>query len=300
MEKVKPFYHEFNYTVFFICPIGEKDSEIRKRADALMHLSIEPAAEKCGFQHVIRSDKIAIPGEITQEVIQHLIEDDLVIADLHGRNANVFYEVGIRHSVGKPCIQLIDENEEKPFNFLMSRAIELQLADPLGYHEARDLLIQYINNIKSNPHPTNTPVSIAFDMLRLSRSKNLIDVIELLEPTRKARHIIYDAVKEKRTWKHLDKDELDIIDDLCRRFDMLGLYDRLGIVNQYFVDMFYSGAFVEIYENFLNDYVKYLRDGVRGQKHFWELVKFYERVQKVPRNHPVNTGQEDWPDDPRK
>jgi hypothetical protein len=66
------------------------------------------------------------------------------------------------------------------------------------------------------------------------------------------------------------------------------------------VDYIYAVPFVELYETLLSKYIEHLRDGPRGMKHFWELVKFYERVRHVPSNHPVETGAPDWPEDPRK
>lgn len=43
---------------------------------------------------------IAEPGEITEQVFQRLRDDDLVIADVRGGNANVMYELGLRHTSG--------------------------------------------------------------------------------------------------------------------------------------------------------------------------------------------------------
>ena len=39
---------------------------------------------------------------ITSQVLQHVTEDALVVADLTGRNPNVFYELALRHAIRKP------------------------------------------------------------------------------------------------------------------------------------------------------------------------------------------------------
>jgi hypothetical protein len=299
MKVPKPFYMERNGRVFVIGPIGEEGSEKRKLSDDILKYMIEPAAEKCGFKEVLRADLLAVPGEITRQIIEHLIEDDLVIADLREHNPNVFYELGVRHSTGKPCIQIADKAGRLPFDLFVFRTIFYE-NNVRSFDNAKEELIKQIEFISKTPEPTENLVSVSFEMLKMRRSQNMIDIISLLEPTRATRHLIREKRSQGKTWKDLSNDELKEVDELCRRFDMLGLYDRLGLINSLFVDLFYSVPLVELYETFLSDYVNYLRDdSKRGKTHFWELVKLYERVKYVPSNHPAITGNDDWPDNPR-
>ena len=112
--------------------------------------------------------------------------------------------------------------------------------------------------------------------------------------------MIRAAVQMGKKWHDLNEDELKAVDQLCRAFDLIGVYDRLGIVNSLHVDYMYAVPFVELYETFLGQYVESLRNGPRGKRHFWELVAFYERVKCVPRNHSADTGRPDWPENPRQ
>src|SRR4029077_4166673 len=85
-------------TCFVVGPIGDAGSPTRGHADWLLDEIIQPVfAEHFKDFEVIRSDKIAQPGMIDSEVINHLLDADLVIADLTFQNPNVFYEMGIRH-----------------------------------------------------------------------------------------------------------------------------------------------------------------------------------------------------------
>ena len=49
---------------FVIAPIGEEESETRKRSDQILKHVIEPSISECGYK-AIRADKIEKPGVIT-------------------------------------------------------------------------------------------------------------------------------------------------------------------------------------------------------------------------------------------
>jgi hypothetical protein len=94
-------------TCFVIAPIGDRDDSVRTRSDQVFKYIIAPAATECGYE-ALRADQIPKPGIITSQVIQHLIDDPLVIADLTGPNANVFYELAVRHAFRKPVVQIVE------------------------------------------------------------------------------------------------------------------------------------------------------------------------------------------------
>jgi len=51
-------------------------------------------------------------------------EASLIIAETTGKNPNVFYEIGIAHTLGKNVIILTQNIEDIPFDFRMYRHIE--------------------------------------------------------------------------------------------------------------------------------------------------------------------------------
>ena len=107
---------------FVISPIGESDSDTRKRADQILRHVIKPAVEQCGYI-ATRADEIDQPGIITSQVIQRVVEDPLVVADLTERNPNVFYELAIRHALRKPLVQIIKKGEQIPFDVAATRTV---------------------------------------------------------------------------------------------------------------------------------------------------------------------------------
>jgi len=120
--------------VFFVTPIGADDSSDRKRADDVMNHVLLPALSN-SFE-IIRADKIVKPGSITQDVIEHVYESDLVVADLTGLNANVMYEVGIRHSFNRPIIQIAQNGQKLPFDIASERMIFFDVTSLSSVSEA--------------------------------------------------------------------------------------------------------------------------------------------------------------------
>ncbi|MEM9952702.1 MAG: hypothetical protein AAF846_13935 [Chloroflexota bacterium] len=59
----------------------------------------------------------------------------IVIADCTGRNANVFYEIGIAHTLGKPVIPITQSIEDIPFDIRHRRVIEYSYPDGMEKFE---------------------------------------------------------------------------------------------------------------------------------------------------------------------
>jgi len=113
---------------FVIAPIGEDNSDTRKRSNQILKHIIEPVTLQLGYT-TTRADKLSKPGIITSQIINHLLEDDLVIADLTEKNPNVFYELAIRHAIRKPVVQIIFHTETLPFDISASRTIKFDHKD---------------------------------------------------------------------------------------------------------------------------------------------------------------------------
>jgi hypothetical protein len=110
--------------VFVIQQIGAKDSLERKRADEIFNYIVAPAVKAVGLDPY-RADLDLTPGAITPKMLTELLNARVVIADLTGRNPNVFYELGITHSFARPLISIADSISELPFDAKDERVIEL-------------------------------------------------------------------------------------------------------------------------------------------------------------------------------
>ncbi len=165
---------------FVISPIGDPDTAERKRANQILKHILEPAASECGYK-TVRSDHISKPGIITSQIIEHLLKDPLVIADLTGHNPNVFYELAIRHAIKKPTIQLIRKGEKIPFDVSTQRTIQVDHQDLDSVAEAKAELAKQIKAVEKDPSLVDSPVSatVDIDVLKQSRDPEVKAIAEL-------------------------------------------------------------------------------------------------------------------------
>ena len=154
---------------FVIAPIGEGESETRKRSDQILKHVISPAVAECGYK-ALRADKIAESGMITGQIIQHILDDPLVIADLTDRNPNVFYELALRHAIRKPFIQIIREGEPILFDVAGLRTIPLDHHDLDSVEQAKVEITAQIKSIENDPKKLVTPISVTLDLQALRRA----------------------------------------------------------------------------------------------------------------------------------
>jgi hypothetical protein len=177
-------------TCFVIAPIGDEGSETRRRSDQILKHVITPATKECGYQ-TVRADKISEPGIITSQIIQHLIDDNLVIADLTEKNPNVFYELAVRHAVKKPVVQIIQSGESIPFDVAPTRTIHVDHRDLDSVADCRDELIRQIHSVEKDPSKVDSPISVAIDLQSLHQSENPLEksnaeIISMLQELRSA------------------------------------------------------------------------------------------------------------------
>ena len=107
---------------FVITPIGDDNTPIRKKTDGLLNNVIKPICRELNFDICV-AHEIDNTGSITNQVIQKILDSDMVIANLTGLNANVMYELAIRHAVRKPVVCLAEIGTKLPIDINTERTI---------------------------------------------------------------------------------------------------------------------------------------------------------------------------------
>lgn len=109
---------------FFAVPLGDTSSVERKRADELTDYVVIPVLDEFDLE-LQRSDRDPTPGRITHQILKGLLEARVVIADVTGRNPNVYYELAVAHSFMRPVIMLVDRAKNIAFDTKDERVIEV-------------------------------------------------------------------------------------------------------------------------------------------------------------------------------
>jgi len=83
--------------------------------DDIYSLGIKEACAEAGG-YCERVDEQLFEGSILDRIYNQISKADLIVADMSGRNANVFYEVGYAHALGKRVILLTKDPNDIPFD----------------------------------------------------------------------------------------------------------------------------------------------------------------------------------------
>jgi len=88
----------------------------------------KPAIISAGLEPK-RADDIYRPSTIVQDIWNFTKSSKIVLADLTGKNANVFYELGLAHALAKPAILVTNSMDDVPFDLRALRVIEYNKND---------------------------------------------------------------------------------------------------------------------------------------------------------------------------
>jgi hypothetical protein len=153
---------------FVIMPIGSEGSKARKDSDDAFDLIIQPAisefsVEIGGFPfECLRADKVCEANNIVKDIARRLNDADVVIADLTGQNANVFYELGVRHALIGRTIMIARSLRDVPFDLRNYRVIAYDLT-ARGAARAKKAIKEYLGGIEKNPKGSDNPVQDSFE-----------------------------------------------------------------------------------------------------------------------------------------
>lgn len=96
-----------------------------------------------------RGDDVFGSNVIMDDITKSIRKAHLIIADLTGRNANVFYEVGIAHALNKQVLLMTQSIDDVPFDLRHRRALVYEYS-PRGCKKLEKDLYENVQNMLEN------------------------------------------------------------------------------------------------------------------------------------------------------
>ena len=142
-EKRSEGVREFLDTCFVMMPFGHW-------YDVYYREVYIPAIKEAGFEPV-RADELFSSGSVVEQIWEQIEKAKVLLADLTGKNANVFYELGLAHARGKPVIFTSGVLEDVPFDLRHLRVIIYEVHDPGWGFKLKTLITAYLKSAKQDP-----------------------------------------------------------------------------------------------------------------------------------------------------
>jgi hypothetical protein len=145
-----------------------------------------PAIKKAGLTPR-RADDAYRPSAITHDIWVLARKAKLIIADLSGKNPNVFYELGLAHALAKPAIMITDSEEDVPFDLRSLRVIFYNRRDPNWGEKLQRSIKTAIQEVLASPSDAVLPTfllqesmnTMKRDLNRLKRSPQNKELLKL-------------------------------------------------------------------------------------------------------------------------
>ncbi len=110
-----------------------------------------PSIQKAGLSPIRADNEIFGTGKIIEQIWAGINGAKVLIADLTGRNPNVFYELGLAHALEKPVVLICANETDVPFDLKHIRVIYYDHTDPFWGQKLIDKVAENILSALKNP-----------------------------------------------------------------------------------------------------------------------------------------------------
>jgi hypothetical protein len=182
---------------FFIAPIGSEGSAERERSDGVLEFIVDRAAKELNLT-AVRADKIADPGQITLQVIDHILGAKAAVADVTGLNPNVFYELAVRHTARLPVAIIAEKDCKLPFDIAQMRTIFFESTNLRSADQCRRDVVTQLNQALEKG-AVDSPIATSVDVRNLAGGstieRNVAEIITTMEDVARSQRDIVRAVE---------------------------------------------------------------------------------------------------------
>lgn len=111
----------------------------------------EPAINKSGLRPIRADDDMFRTGKIVDQIWSGIHAARVLVAELTGRNPNVFYELGLAHALEKPVVLVSSNQDDVPFDVQHIRVIYYDVHDPFWGEKLIAKIAENILSALNNP-----------------------------------------------------------------------------------------------------------------------------------------------------
>ena len=179
-----------------------------------------------------RADDLFRPSTIVNDIWAYTKRAKLLIADLTGKNPNVFYELGLAHALAKPAILVAESMDEIPFDLRALRIIVYNKNAPDWGQLLRDKIEAAIKEVLKSPVEAVLPAfldvkSVADKPVVTAQEKEMIEIKQELDLMR----------REMRAQRpDIEIAESPVITSRQELIDRLRRYRNMGIPKELIVE----------------------------------------------------------------
>ncbi len=134
---------QFLDTCFVMMPFGQW-------VDVCYRDVFVPAIREAGME-AVRADELFSTGSVIEQIWEQISRAKVLLADLTGKNANVFYELGLAHAANKPVVFTTAALEDVPFDLRHLRVATYDQRDPAWGEKLHSTLAVYLKAAKAEP-----------------------------------------------------------------------------------------------------------------------------------------------------
>jgi hypothetical protein len=109
-----------------------------------------PATKDAGFEP-LRADELFSAGAVMEQIWTQIRKAKILLADLTGKNPNVFYELGLAHALRKPVVFVAADIEDVPFDVRHLRVVVYDIREPNWSEKLRREITTYLSNTRTDP-----------------------------------------------------------------------------------------------------------------------------------------------------
>ncbi len=141
--------------VFVIMPVSTTASAKEEDWTGIFDHVFRPAIEECGY---LCSRAIPSTGNLIKTIVEKIANATIVLADVTDQNPNVFYELGVRHTINRRTIIVTQDQQFIPSDLQGYWNLQYGIK-PAEVAEFKKEISRIILEIESDPSKNDSPVS---------------------------------------------------------------------------------------------------------------------------------------------